>query len=76
MYTSIMYVYVFNFLQMFACRNGEEKTSDETQGQNLLFAEHTVLSMLKDMEGITQSHAIFTVIAQLYKVDFMVSCMR
>ena len=37
-----------------------EETQDERQGKMLLHTEHSLLSLLKGMEGVVQKHDFFT----------------
>jgi serine/threonine-protein kinase 40 len=39
---------------------GAEESQDERQGKMLLHTEHSLLSLLKGMEGVVQKHDFFT----------------
>lgn len=41
---------------------GQPETQDDRQGKMLLHTEHSLLSLLKDQEGVIQHHGLFKVI--------------
>lgn len=52
----------FYMIKFLALRNpDEEETQDERQGKTLLHVEYSLLTMLKDMEGVIHHHGFFKV---------------